>query len=138
MKIYYRPINFGETFCTSVKNAKDVFKNTEVKLCFGEFKREYRPYKNEIGYGYYKKNIHGKVIASMILEPSVICPLLKFYVLKSDDISNSIKSDFENNVLLQLRDIYAQFCSAGSSQQKTTVFWVELLDNKFYIHKFVS
>ena len=60
MKVYSRPLNDGEMFCTSIKAAKSVFQNTEVKLCFGEFGRQYNPYKNEFGYGYYKKNIKRK------------------------------------------------------------------------------
>lgn len=137
MKIYSRAINVDETFCTS-KKAKDVFENTEVKLCFGEFRKKYDPYQNEIGFGYYKRNIHGQVVSNMILEPGVKCPMLKFYVVKSNGISKSTKDDFENNVLYRLRYIYNQFCVANAFQQKITVIWVELLDDKFYIHQFVS
>ena len=136
MKIYSRSINAGETFCTSIKNAKVVFENTEVKLCFGEFRREYNPYKNEIGFRYYKRNIHGQVVANMILEPSVNCPLLSFYVVKSNSISNSMKNDFENDVLYRLREKYDQFCITDTLQQRKTIIWVELLDDKFYIHQY--
>ena len=137
MKIYSRSINAGETFCTSIRNAKDVFENTEVKLCFGEFKRKYDPYKNEIGFGYYKRNIHGQVVATMILEPGVNCPLLSFYVVKSSSISNSTKNDFENNVLYRIREIYDQFCISDALKQRVTIIWVELLDDKFHVHQFV-
>ena len=137
MKIYYRSINAGETFCTSIQNAKDVFENTEVKLCFGEFKKKYNPHKNEIGYGYYNRNIHGEVVANMILEPAVNCPLLKFYVVKSNSISKSIKVDFEKNVLYTIREIYNEFIIADGLHQRITVVWVELIDDKFHIHRFV-
>lgn len=138
MKIYSRAINIGETFCTSKKQAKNVFENTEVKLCFGAFRKKYTPYQNEIGYGYYKRNIHGQVVSNMILEPGVNCPMLKFYIVKSDGLSSSTRDDFESNVLYRLRDIYFQFCSTNALQQKTTVIWVELLDDKLYIHQFIS
>lgn len=138
MKIYSRSINAGETFCTSIQNAKDVFETTDVKLCFGEFRRKYNPHKNEIGYGYYKRNIHGQVVANMILEPAVSCPLLKFYVVKSSSISNSMKVDFEKNVLYTIREIYNQFFIADGLHQRITVIWVELIDDKFHIHQFAS
>ena len=138
MKIYSRPINTGETFCTSIKTAKTVFKNTEIKLCFGEFERKYNPYKNEFGYGYYKKKIRGTVVAEMILQPGVNSPLLSFYVLKSNEISIELINDFQNNVLHQLFEIYNQFQQGNPDLQKDTGIWVELLNGKFYVHQFVS
>lgn len=138
MKIYSRPINIGETFCTSIKSAKTVFKSTEINLCFGEFSRKYNPYKNEFGYVYYKNNIHGTVVAKMILQPGVNCPMLAFYVLKSNEVSIELINDFQNNVLHQLFEIYNQFQQGNPDLQKDTGIWVELLNEKFYIHQFVS
>lgn len=138
MKIYSRPINAGETFCTSIKTAKSVFNNTEIELCFAEFRRNYNPYSNEFGFGYYKKNIRGKVVANMILHPRVNCPLLSFYVLKSNEVSIELINDFQNNVLHQLFEIYNQFQQGNPDLQKDTGIWVELLNEKFYIHQFVS
>lgn len=136
MKVYSRPINTDETFCTSIKTAKSIFENTNVKLCFGEFRRQYVPHKNEIGYAYWKKNILGKVVAKMILEPSVDSPLLSFYVVKSTDVSNSMKKEFEN-VLCDLLEIYNKFLYSNTSQQRTTMLWIEMINNKFHIHQFV-
>lgn len=138
MKIYSRPINAGETFCTSINVAKSVFDNTEVKLCFGEFSRQYIPHKNEIGYGYYKRNICGTVVAQMILHPNVNCPLLCFYVIKSKDISGELKNVFQNDVLHQLLEIYNQFLFGNPILQRSTVIWVEMLNERFYIHRYVS
>ena len=92
MKVYSRPINTGETFCTSIKAAKSLFENTDVKLCFGEFRRQYNPYTNEFGFGYYKKNIYGTVVATMTLEPNVKCALISFYILKPNTFSMSLKT----------------------------------------------
>ena len=138
MKIYSRSINSGETFCTTINTAKSVFKDTEVKLCFGEFGRQYNPYKNEIGFGYYTKNIKGKVVASMVLNPGVDCPLLCFYVIKSKDISVELKDNFKNNILLQLLEIYNEFIHGNPLLQRNTVIWIELLNDKFNIHKYKS
>ena len=138
MKVYSRPINAGETFCTSIKTAKSVFKNTEIELCFAEFGRKYNPHNNEFGFGYYKKNIRGKVVASMILHPGVNCPMLAFYVFKSNEISIELINNFQNNVLYQLFEIYNQFQQGNPDLQKDTGIWVELLNEKFYIHQFVS
>ena len=137
MKIYYRPINIGETFCTSIKVAKSLFKNTEVKLCFGEFARQYNPYKNEIGYGYYKKHIFGTVVVTMVLHPKVSCPLLCFYVVKSKEFPDELRNIFQNDVLHQLLEIYNQFFIKNSLLQRDTVIWVEWLNDKFVIHKFI-
>ena len=137
MKIYSRPLNDGEMFCTSIKAAKSVFQDTEVKLCFGEFGRQYNPYKNEFGYGYYKKNIKGTVVASMILHPGVKSPLLGFYVIKSDSISDSMKDYFETDVLCKLRRIYDDFCDGDPREQKDTIIWIEWLNDKFNTHRFV-
>ena len=136
MKVYSRSINTGETFCTSLKAAKSIFENTEVKLCFGEFSREYNPHQNEIGFGYYKKNIAGQVVAHMVLEYGVNCPLLKFYVIKSNIISVSLKDDFEHNVLPALFYLYIQFHNNMMLQKQ--VVWVELLNNSFKIHTYAS
>jgi len=137
MKVYSRPLNDGEMFCTSIKAAKSVFQNTEVKLCFGEFGRQYNPYKNEFGYGYYKKNIKGTVVASMILHPGVNSPLLGFYVVKSYSISDSMKDYFEKDILCKLRQLYDEFCSGDPREQKDTIIWVEWLNDRFNTHQFV-
>lgn len=137
MKVYSRPLNDGEMFCTSIKAAKSVFQNTEVKLCFGEFGRKYNPYKNEFGYGYYKKNIKGTVVASMILHPGVNSPLLGFYVVKSYSISDSMKDYFEKDILYKLRRLYDEFCSGDPREQKDTIIWVEWLNDRFNTHQFV-
>ena len=134
MKIYSRPINTGETFCTSIKTAKSFFENTNIKLCFGEFRRQYVPHKNELGYAYWKKNIQGKVVAKTTLEPGVDSPLLSFYVVKSTDVSNLMKEEFEN-VLYKLLEMYNQFINSKISQQQTTIIWVEMINNKFHIHR---
>jgi len=137
MKVYSRPINAGETFCTSIKTAKSIYENTEIHLCFGEFGRQYNPHKNEIGFGYYSKNIRGKVVANMILHPGVDCPLLSFYVIKSNDISTELKNHFQHDILYQLLEIYNQFLMGNPFLQKSMVVWVELINENFYIHKFV-
>ena len=137
MKVYSRPLNEGETFCTSIKTAKAIFRDTEVKLCFGEFGRQYNPYKNEFGYGYYKKNIKGTVVASMILHPGVNSPLLGFYVVKSDSVSDSMKDYFEKDMLCKLRLLYDEFCGGDPRKQKDTIIWVEWLNDKFNTHQFV-
>ena len=137
MKVYYRPINEGETFCTSIKKAKSVFQNTEIKLCFGEFSKQYNPYKNEIGYGYYKKNIFGNVVVQMVLHPGVNCPLLSFYVVKSRDFTDELKVKFQNDILYQLLEIYNRFLLEDYFAQKDTVIWVEWINDNFTIHKFV-
>ena len=135
MKIYYRPVNSGETFCVSVKTAKSIFKDTNVKLCFGEFQRHYIPHNNEFGYAYWKKNISGAVVAQTILEPGVDCPLLCFYVVKSTDVSPSLKNDFEK-VLCSLFETYNQFINSEISRQQKTIIWVEMIDNRFHVHRF--
>ena len=137
MKINYRPLNSGESFYTSVKAAKAIFKNTEIKLCFGAYGRQYCPYKNEFGYGYYKKNIHGTVVATTFLHPGVKYTLLNFYVVKSESISSTLRDIFENDILHKLYDLYSQICLDCSSPRSTMIF-VELLNGKFYIHQFVS
>ena len=137
MKVYYRPINNGETFCTSIKKSKSVFQNTEIKLCFGEFSKQYNPCKNEIGYAYYKRNIFGIVVAETVLQPGVECPLLSFYVVKSKDFTDELKEKFQNDILYQLLEIYKQFILKDYYSQKDTVIWVEWVNDKFTIHKFV-
>ena len=136
MKVLSRPLNVGETFCTSIKKAKAVFNCTDIKLCFGAFSRYYNPYENEFGYYYYKKNIHGTVVAQIILHPGVTSPLLKFYVLKSTLKSTQLKSEFEDAVLQKLFTMYRDYCSGQPSQQRSTIIWVELLDDSFIIHQF--
>lgn len=137
MKVYYRPINEGETFCTSIKNAKSIFQNTEIKLCFREFSRQYNPYKNEIGYGYYKRNIFGTVVAKMVLNPGVNCPLLSFYVVKSKEFTDELKTSFQNDILYQLLEMYKHYFIKDPLSQKETVIWVEWIKDKFVIHKFM-
>ena len=136
MKVYSRPLNPGESFCTRIKTAKELFKNTEVKLCFGEFRRYYRPYPNEIGYTYYKKNIRGEVVAHMVIHPGVDCPLLSFYVVKATTISNEMQSKFEKVVLPKLLDIYIQSLSCDIEYSKPFVVGVELLNDEFCIHRY--
>ena len=55
MKVYYRRINPGEKYCCSLQKAKEKFRDTFIKLNFGSFNRTYVPFKNEIGYNYFKK-----------------------------------------------------------------------------------
>ena len=136
MKVYSRPLNQGEKFCVSIKAAKDTFQNTEIKLCFGEFRRHYVPYPNEIGYSYYKKNIKGVVVAGMVIHPGVHDPLLSFYVVKAETVSDILQSRFEKDVLPQLLDIYTQSLPCDKEYSKPFVVSVELLNNEFIIHRY--
>ena len=136
MKIHSRPINAGETFCTSIKHAKSIFSDTDVTLDFGAFSRYYAPHKNEIGFGYYDKKIEGSVVAQMILHRGVDCSQLHFFVVKNEHMSLEMKKIFEDQILQKLFEMYNQHCASNFAQQKDTVIWVELLNDKFYIHKY--
>ena len=41
MKVKVRPLNEGETFCCSIRKAKEVFRNTDVYLDFSYLGRDY-------------------------------------------------------------------------------------------------
>ena len=132
MKIYYRKYNKGELYCCSLKAVKEKFKNTDVKMNFGSFRRKYVPLSNEIGYSYYKKHIKGIVISRFYMEYGSCNPMISFYIVNENDYSLILQKKFENEILQQVLDFYNENVILNN---RYASLLVELFDGQLIIHK---
>lgn len=132
MKIYYRKTNRGEKYCCSVKSAKEHFKSTEITINFGDFGRTYKPFPNEPGYAYFKKNIKGIIVSSLSVEYGGCNPRLSFYVVKESEFSSDLQVQFEGDILNKLLEFYNAIIR---SKDRFVCVLIELLNNQLLIHK---
>ena len=100
MKIDVRPLYKGETFCCSIKSAKELFKDTPVYLDFSYLSRTFGTFAYTSDAYYVKNNIKGHVISSMYMRPRDENPIYSFYVIKNTLCSTQIKEEYEKNTCL--------------------------------------
>lgn len=137
MKVYVRPLNKGETFCCSVKEVKEIFKDTEAILHFAFFGRNYSTFA-ETPDGYYLKNkIKGYVIAASQMEARRKNPIIGFYVLRNNMFSIEMKKEFSQKYLPEFYNLYQEMQNVKGMQEITKLILVELLDGKLILHKTV-
>lgn len=107
MKIFYRKLNEGESYCCSQKAVKELFNDSKITVNFGNFGRNYSPQKNECGYSLYKKKIIGKVIASLTMQfgPIGNISMLSFYIVKDNEFTSEMREYFEKTILHKIYNI---------------------------------
>ena len=87
MEVKVRPLNRGETFCCSVKTAKEMFKNTDIYLDFAYLGRNYRTWAETPDAYYWKRNVKGRILATMQTRSGEARPIcIESNVLCSVDI----------------------------------------------------
>lgn len=132
MYVEYRPCNANEKFPCSVKKAKDVFRDTEVTL---NFSRSFGTFLNSPSAFFLKKQILGRVVASMYMTPGRKRPLLSFFVCKSCDMSEKLRREFEDVYLQECYSFYKEFVDMLDLTSPTYLMVVELLEGKLKSHK---
>jgi hypothetical protein len=135
MKIYFRPLSKGEIYCCSLKSAKDLFKNTAVKLNFTYGGREFSKGLQHPIYRYAKRNVKGKVIAYTTISLREESPLLNFFELKESEYPQELREEFETKLLPEFYRIYNLCLENQSLVADTVLALVEMFDNKLILHK---
>lgn len=135
MEILSRPLNKGEVFPCSFKSAKSFFKDTDVVLNFAKYSRVFGTFANTTDAFYVKKNISGRIIASMYMHYKKPCPLLNFFVLKDCDFNEALTNKFESKVLLHFHNFYTEVYNTPTKNQ-TEVMLVELQNSDLKMHRF--
>lgn len=130
MKIYYRNLNCGEKYCTTINFIKSKFSHFEhLTVNFGEFGRVFNPRPNEVYYSYFKKHIKGKVICSF--SATSLHPMLSFYVIKENEFFQEIQDEIETNFIDLIINRYKEIKDFDYEQ---LYMFVELLNGKLIMH----
>ena len=135
MQVKTRTLNDGETFCCSLQKAKELFKNTDTVLNFGYTSRNFGTFVGTPDYYYVKKNIKGKVLASMYSYSVEQTTMLSFYPVSKSKLNENLKQVFEKIYLPKFYDIYINRVP-NEKAIKTKVLIVELVENGLKEHKF--
>ena len=135
MKVDVRPLNKGETYCCSVKQAKYLFRETQVSLNFAFTGREFKTVYEHPIYHFVNRNIKGKIIAYAWIGVREANALLNFFSLKESEFSNDLKEEFELKFLSQFYDLYIKQLSDQSPIHVQRIFMcVELFNGKLIKH----
>lgn len=133
MQIYKRQINKNEIFCCSLKDAKELFRDTEVNLQFAYPLRDYEYFYQYMSF--LKKHVKGKVIASMEMAAHQTDPSLSFYVLNEKEFSEELKKEFKSNVLPKFYQFYLSKLYDSAIHMPTLYHMLaEILGNKINIY----
>lgn len=135
MQIKSRAINNKETFCCSFKKAKELFKNTDVVLSFGYTSRSFGTFVGTPDYYYVKRNIKGKILASMYSYSIEQTPLLCFFPTAKAEFNEKLRQVFEETYLPKFYDIYLNRVP-NEKASKTKVLLIEFVENTLKEHVF--
>jgi hypothetical protein len=117
-----------------VKKAKDLFRDTEIQLDFAYLGRDFREFAERPVTYYWKRNIKGRIIASLYMSIKQKKPILSFRVLKENVFSNELKTEFEQSFLQEFYDVYIKQLNENALTGKEIFMCVELLDGKLIKH----
>lgn len=135
MQVKVRPLNQGETFCCSVKKAKEVFQETSIYLDFSYLGRDFCMFAESPIWYFYKKNIRGRVLSSMRMSENYPEPLLSFYVVKEKDFDNLLKKQYEDKFLPEYYRLYKEMTNVKQPAGIEKIMLVELVDGNLLIHE---
>ena len=67
MKIDSRPLNKGETFCCSMRAAKELFRNYNITLNFSYLGRDFGTFAETPDRYYVERNVKGRIVSSLYM-----------------------------------------------------------------------
>lgn len=137
MEIKKRPLNTGETFCCSMKEAKEVFKDTAVFLDFAYLGRDYGTFARTPDRYYLQRKVTGRIVAHMNMYSKDKRPIIGFYVLKEKDFPSELRTEFEQKYLPEFYRLYNELFDDQSLISTTKQMMVELVDGKLKLHETV-
>lgn len=135
MEIGVRPLNKGECYCCSIKKAKEIFKDTEIDLCFSLGGRTCRKEKRDNGTSYLKHYVKGVVVAKMYAHHKVARNMLYFYTIKESEYPKELQKEFESKYLPEFYRLYMSQLTSIDLTGATRLMLVELLDGKLKLHE---
>lgn len=137
MEIKKRPLNIGETFCCSMKKAKETFKDTNIFLNFAYVGRHFSTFAESPDGYYWHRNVKGRVICSMQTFSGQERPLLCFHVLNEKNFPVELKDEFEQKYLPEFYRLYQTLLNDQSLITTHKLMLVEFIDGKLKLHETV-
>jgi len=134
MNINIRPLNKGETYCCSVSIAKEIFKNTQVKLNFTKCGNEFKNGFEHPIYRYARKTVKGQVIAYFTNTSREKSPLINFFSIKQDIYPDDLKKKFNELFLPEFYNLYSKKISDNALIESISIVIVELYDENIIMH----
>ena len=135
MEIKKRPLNKGETFCCSMKKAKEVFRDTKIYLNFAYLGRHHSTFAETPDGYYWARNVKGRVISEMQTSSGRERPILSFYVLKETNFPAELRDEFEQKYLPEFYRLYQELLSDQSLKITTKLMLVEYFDGQLKLHE---
>ena len=90
MKIYAYKSN--RQFCCDIRTIKNIFNKTNIEISFGFFTTTYGASIQDKSYYFCKKNIKGKVVASIQMIDGYDTTILSLYAITKKDLKNYQKA----------------------------------------------
>jgi len=135
LEVKTKPLNAGETFCCSMKKAKELFNGTAVFLNFAYLGRDFATFAETPDRYYWKKSVKGRIIVSAQMRSREERPIISFYVLREKDFSAELKAEFEQKYLPEYYRLYQELLNDQSLTITTKLMLVELFDGKLKLHE---
>jgi len=135
MKVSVRPLNKGETFCCSIKRAKELFKETPMHLNFSYYGRDFCAFAESPSWYFYKKRVRGRVLSFIQLSENYPHPLLSFYVVKEVNFGPELKKQYEEKFLPEYLRLYKEMTDIQQPIGIEKIMLVELIDGKLVLHE---
>ena len=134
MKIYAYKSN--RQFCCDIRTIKNIFNKTNIKIDFGFLTTKYGTSIQDKNYYFCKKNIKGKVVASIQMIDGYKTTILSLYAITKKDLKNydltKIQEDFKNNILPKIYDFYMEHLEYKDNNFEY-ILLVDLVEDKLFI-----
>ena len=136
MKIDSRPLNKGETFCCSMRAAKELFRNYDITLNFSCYGRDFGTFAETPDRYYVERNVKGRIVSSLYMRTNDKSAILSFYVLKEENYSPELRTQYEKEFLPEHLKMYKELTKdPGAKKVDDKIMLVTLKDGKFNLYE---
>ena len=136
MKIDSRPLNKGETFCCSMRAAKELFRNYDITLNFSCYGRDFGTFAETPDRYYVERNVKGRIVSSLYMRTNDKSAILSFYVLKEENYSPELRTQYEKEFLPEHLRMYKELTKDPEAKKiDDKMMLVTLKDGKFNLYE---
>ena len=136
MRILSRPLNKGETFCCSMRAAKELFRNYDITLNFSYLGRDFGTFAETPDRYYVERNVKGRIVSSLYMYTNQARPILSFYVLKEENYSPELRTQYEKEFLPEHLRMYKELTKNPEAKKiDDKIMLVTLKDGKFNLYE---
>ena len=131
-----RPLNKGETFCCSMRAVKELFREYNITLDFSYLGRDFGTFAETPDRYYVERNVKGRIVSSLYMYTNQARPILSFYVLKEENYSPELRTQYEKEFLPEHLRMYKELTKNPEAKKiDDKIMLVTLKDGKFNLYE---